>query len=149
MRPLARGSVHINSSDIDQPPVIDPKYLGNDYDLQYLIESAKYIRKIFRTQPFADLVVPTEHKPGPEVVDEEAWAAYARESMLTIYHYSGTCAMLPLDEGGVVDPQLVVWGTENLRVVDNSVIPVLQGSHTQTTAYGIAETAAELILSGL
>lgn len=36
----------------------------------------------------------------------------------TEYHTIGSCAMLPKSLGGVVSPNLVVYGTKNIRVVD-------------------------------
>lgn len=33
-------------------------------------------------------------------------------------HPIGTCSMMPKKQAGVVDAQLKVYGTENLRVVD-------------------------------
>ncbi|KAK2602260.1 hypothetical protein N8I77_008809 [Diaporthe amygdali] len=146
MRPLARGSVHIRSSNISHSPEIDPRYASNAYDLQNLVEAGKFARKIAQTEPLASLLV-GEYAPGLAAVStEDEWIEYAREAMITIYHYSGTCAMLPKKDGGVVDPRLKVWGTKNLRVVDASIIPVLMASHTQTAAYGIAERAAEIII---
>ena len=41
--------------------------------------------------------------------------------------------MMPLDKNGVVDPNLKVYGTSNLRVVDLSVLPLNVGTHTQGT----------------
>lgn len=39
--------------------------------------------------------------------------------------------MLPRSQNGVVDPELVVYGTENIRVVDLSIIPLHIAAHTQ------------------
>ena len=43
---------------------------------------------------------------------------------------------------GVVDENLIVYGTKNLRVVDASVMPMLITAHLQETIYGIAEKVA-------
>lgn len=146
MRPLSRGSVHIVSSDVSQAPRIDPQYLSSQYDVQSLIEAAKYLRRVASTKPLSHFFI-SEYQPSlASTSKDNEWAAYARESMFSIYHYSSTCAVLPRKDGGVVGPRLKVHGTQNLRVVDVSIMPVLVGSHTQTAAYGIAEVAADIII---
>lgn len=64
-------------------------------------------------------------------------------------HTIGTCAMLPRELGGVVDPTLKVHGTANVRVVDASVIPHLVSGHTSAVVYALAEKAADLIKASL
>lgn len=114
--------MHVRSSNISQSPVIDPQYVSNSYDLQTLVEAGKFARKIGQTEPMASILA-GEYTPGLSAVQtDEEWAEYARKAMRTIYHYSGTCAMLPREDGGVVDPRLRVWGTTNLRVVDASIV---------------------------
>lgn len=146
MRPLSRGNVHVVSSNISQAPKIDPQYLSSRYDEQSLVEAAKYLRGVASTEPLSHFFL-DEYQPGLETTNtDEDWAAYTRKSMFSIYHYSGTCAMMPKENGGVVSPRLKVHGTKNLRIVDMSITPVLMGSHTQTLAYGIAEIAADMII---
>lgn len=53
--------------------------------------------------------------------------------------------MAPREDGGVVDAQLKVYGSSNLRVVDASVLPMQQSTHLSSILYGVAERAADLI----
>lgn len=53
--------------------------------------------------------------------------------------------MLPQSSGGVVDTNLLVYGTTNLRVVDASVAPLHVSAHLMQMTYGIAERAADLL----
>ena len=54
--------------------------------------------------------------------------------------------MLPQDKGGVVDKNLMVYGTSNLRVIDASVVPFVVASHFMSLVYGVAEVGAEVVL---
>lgn len=47
--------------------------------------------------------------------------------------------MMKRELGGVVDSKLKVYGVQNLRIVDASVIPMLPAAHLQTSIYAIAE----------
>jgi choline dehydrogenase-like flavoprotein len=53
--------------------------------------------------------------------------------------------MMPYKLGGVVDTNLIVYGTTNVRVVDASVVPFQVCGHLTSTLYAIAEKAADLI----
>ena len=144
---LSRGSVHINSSSIDAHPLINPNYLEHEYDIQALVSALKNNRRIAQTYPLSQAWT-SEYEPGLDVVQTDAqWRAYALNTTVTIYHPLGTCAMLPKKDGGVVDAQLKVYGTKNLRVVDASIIPVLISGHLQTAVLGIAEKAADIIVN--
>ncbi|KAF4632424.1 hypothetical protein G7Y89_g5696 [Cudoniella acicularis] len=148
--PFSIGSVHINSS-IDTAPLINPNYFSHEYDIQAIVTAAKFLRKIANTAPLSQ-AWSVEYEPGLDVVgngtDADAqWRDYAINNTLTIYHPVGTCAMLPRSQHGVVDSSLTVYGTQNVRVVDASVIPILVSAHIQTAVYGIAERAAAMIIS--
>jgi choline dehydrogenase-like flavoprotein len=47
--------------------------------------------------------------------------------------------MMPLELGGVVDEDLIVYGIEQLSIVDSSVVPLLVGATLQSTVYAVVE----------
>lgn len=59
---------------------------------------------------------------------------------MTEYHLCGSCAM-----GDVVNERLKVKGLRGLRVVDASVCPGHVSGNILSTAYAVAERAADLI----
>jgi choline dehydrogenase-like flavoprotein len=87
----------------------------------------------------------SEFDLGMSTDSDAGWETYIGNNAFTFYHPLGSCAMLPKKVGGVVDPQLRVYGVENLRVVDASVIPMIISAHIQTAVYGFAERAAEMM----
>lgn len=62
-----------------------------------------------------------------------------------MYHVSGSCAVLPREDGGVVDTKLKVYGTADVRVVDASVFPLVPRGDIQATGFTVAEKAADII----
>ncbi len=64
-------------------------------------------------------------------------------------HVTSTCSMgRPDNPMAVVDKNLRVYGIDNLRVVDASVMPSVPSANTNLTTIMVAERAAELITSG-
>ena len=53
--------------------------------------------------------------------------------------------MLPRTLGGVVDETLTVYGTQNVRVIDASILPTQLSGHLTSTLYAISERAADMI----
>ncbi|OHW90101.1 GMC oxidoreductase [Colletotrichum incanum] len=147
MHPMSRGSIHVNPSNTTGKPIINPNYFAHEHDLDAAIQAIKYCRKIAQTEPMKS-TWESEYEPGLDVVQtDEQWKQFALNTTLSIFHPVGTCSMLPKQDGGVVDSNLKVYGTSNLRVVDASVIPLLVSAHVQTAVYGIAEIAAERIIA--
>lgn len=146
MHPFSRGSVHVGSSDPLAPPVIDNRALDNEVDMNMMLDALKFLRKVADTGELG-AISKSELRPGKELKSDEQLKEFFKSSVQTMYHPIGTASMLPQQDGGVVDSSLRVYGTDNLRVVDASVIPIHISAHTQATVYAIAEKAADIIKS--
>lgn len=118
MRPLSRGSVHITSADALAPPAINPNYFANDVDLDVLTNIVEKALRIWATEPLS-AHVKQQLFPTLEAIagGREGLRAYVRDYCQNVFHPVGTAAMMPREDGGVVDPSLNVYGTSNLRVV--------------------------------
>ncbi|KXH66976.1 GMC oxidoreductase [Colletotrichum salicis] len=146
MHAFSRGNVHIDPANPTGKPIIDPKFLSNEHDIKAAVEGAKFARKIAEAGPLK-AVWDVETEPGPDVLTDDQFREFAINTVTSFYHPVGTCSLLPKAEGGVVDADLRVYGTQNLRVVDNSIVPIIVSGHIQTAAYGVAEVAAAKIIA--
>ena len=145
MHPFSRGTCQIESADPFEPPRVDPRWLTNPVDRQVLVAAILFNRRILATPPMR-LLQAAQFVP-PIEADEDAINQVIDSGIRTEFHPSGTCAMLPLEQGGVVDPHLRVWGTRNLRVVDAGILPMIPAAHLQAVVYGVAEKVVSLSIS--
>ncbi|TEY80881.1 hypothetical protein BOTCAL_0036g00090 [Botryotinia calthae] len=144
MHPLSRGSVHITTDNPYVPPDIDPRYCSNPLDLQILTEALMFNNKIVNTDSMK-LLQPRPYYPFLPNATPKTLIPAIESGLRTEFHGSGSTAMMPREMGGVVDPDLRVYGTKNLRIVDAGIIPILPASHLQAPVYAIAEKAADTI----
>ena len=143
LRPRATGRVTLQSNNPLVPPVIQPNFLADDDDMQRFIDSIRIIRELIQTSAFVDFV-DNEINPGSDVQSEEDIKAWLRQSVESTWHCSSTCKM-GTDSLAVVNPELQVYGTEGLRVVDASIMPTTIGGNTNAAVLMIAEKAADII----
>lgn len=146
--PLSRGSTHIISADPSSKPAIDPRYLDDPVDLEILSRFLQLIERIAHTEPlskYLKLNGRRNYGAPADLSDLETAKEYVKKSGLSCWHPTSSCAMLPRERGGVVDPNLRVYGVDGLRVVDASIIPLVTRGNSQTTVYAVAERAADLI----
>jgi choline dehydrogenase-like flavoprotein len=120
LHPLSRGSCHIQSSEPEHPPKIDPRYLSHPLDLEVHARHILYVTKLATLEPLASIITPNGERVPQKLETLEDAKVWARENTQTQYHPSGTCSMLPEDIGGVVSERLVVHGTRNLRIVSKT-----------------------------
>jgi choline dehydrogenase-like flavoprotein len=146
-KPLSRGTITLNSSDPDAPPIVSYNTITNPIDAAILVAMVRLEREHW-SRPELARYSPVEDLPGVQYqTDEEILEGLVSTGILTpsLAHPSGTCAMMPEELGGCVGPDLRVYGTEKLSIVDASILPLIPGTHLQMTMYAVAEKAADII----
>ncbi|KAI6380609.1 hypothetical protein MCOR25_001546 [Pyricularia grisea] len=147
--PRSRGTVALRSADAKDVPVVDKNYLADPLDLEVMAEACRFTNEIVMEGKGTRGVVKgwwpsnmTHHR----YTTREDWIPFVRETGTTCFHPGGTCVMGKTDDPKtVVDAKLRVKGVKGLRVADCSIMPTLNGGHTQMPAYAIGEKAADLV----
>ncbi|EAR51809.1 Glucose-methanol-choline oxidoreductase:FAD dependent oxidoreductase:GMC oxidoreductase [Oceanicola granulosus HTCC2516] len=144
LRPESRGSVRLKSRDPAEPPEVRYNFFQGGSGPEVLREGVRIARDIIGQPPFAPHTE-RELAPGPDVTDDAAIEDFVRDSVGTLFHPVGTCA-IGTGADAVVDPgSFRVHGVEGLRVVDASLMPTVVSGNTLAATYCIAEKASDAI----
>lgn len=145
-KPLSRGTITLDPlNPYDGDPIVDFGTLRNPLDMDVLVATARLTRRWTQTNAMRALT-PVENWPGTDHDSDEELREHLRGMAgSSIGHESGGCSMLPLDKGGVVGPDLLVYGVSGLSVADASVFPLIPSTNLCTTVYAVAEKAADII----
>ncbi|KAM0250160.1 hypothetical protein ACHAP5_002477 [Fusarium lateritium] len=142
---FSRGTVRPSTKSIFDQPAIDPRYCSDPIDCEIIVLGLQLNTKLIQTKAMKELM--PEPESAFDTTDEKALMRQVIAKITTERHPSGTAAMMPLELGGVVDSELRVYGTCNLRVADASIMPLIPSAHLQARVYAIAEKAADMIKS--
>ncbi|XP_063988387.1 glucose dehydrogenase [FAD, quinone]-like [Diachasmimorpha longicaudata] len=149
--PRSKGWIILNSTNIDDHPLINPNFLDDPYDQKILVEAIKICIELSKTKAFQhygsklhDIKI-----PGCEsfvFASDSYWNCAVKYLSAPFLHHVGTAKMGPTtDPTAVVDPELRVYGVKNLRVIDGSIMPDVPVGHSAATIYMIGEKGADMI----
>jgi len=141
-RPKSRGFVEIKSNNYLDDPKIQFNYLEDEEDLQQMRDSVKIANKIFK-QNSMKKYLGDQLRPGYNATNDEL-DNIIRETADTAYHPSCTNKM-GVDKMSVVDQETKVYGVDNLRVIDSSIMPDILSGNINAGTIMIAEKAADMI----
>jgi choline dehydrogenase len=145
VRPQSTGSVSIRSRDPLEPPKVLLNLMHHPDDLRRLVSGVAHVRELMRA-PSLEKYVGAELWPGPDITTRGDISRAVLEAKNTYVHMVSTCSMG--DEGlswAVVGQDGSVHGTQGLRVVDGSIMPVIPSVPTNFTVMMIAERCADLM----
>ncbi|PKX89194.1 GMC family oxidoreductase [Aspergillus novofumigatus IBT 16806] len=146
LKPLSRGSVSINSTNPLASPLIDFRAMADPIDLDLVIASFLKNREIMNA-PSMKTLGPSEGAPFDDSVTdrEELKNIVVSVAEPSTAHECCTAAMMPKEKGGVVDPNMKVYGVEGLRVIDISYWPMILSAPPMATMYASGEKIADEI----
>ncbi|THC92258.1 hypothetical protein EYZ11_008265 [Aspergillus tanneri] len=84
-----------------------------DWDLSFQMKAARIALQFWATQPVQSLVVGRSFPPLSTVplnATYGEWMEWIKSAFTLNHHLIGIAAMLPLELGGVVDENLIVYG---------------------------------------
>lgn len=142
LNPKSRGTIKISGPSIDDPILIDPNFYGEESDLEEMVKGFKLTQTLMQSEAFKSMI--KEDLFTANVCTDEEIRQVLRDRSDTVYHPVGSCKM-GVDEMAVVDPRLRVYGIQNLRVVDASIMPKVVNGNTNAPAIMIAEKAVDMI----
>lgn len=140
------GEIRLNSTDPDDQPIINCRYLEDPRDRKRMREAVRLSLGFMEHQSFKDIVDVSISPTEADLASDEALDAWMLENVNIGQHLSGTCKMGPAsDPMAVVDQYGRVHGVENLRVADASIMPDVIRANTNLTTIMIGERIADFI----
>jgi choline dehydrogenase-like flavoprotein len=141
VRPKSRGHIRLTGPSPLDPVRIDANFLSHPDDLKAAIALVELCREIGNSaalRPF------TKRELMPGNLKGVVLENFIRDAAVTYYHQTCT-AKMGRDPMSVVDGSLRVYGIENLRVADGSVMPRVTTGNTMAACVIIGERAGELL----
>jgi choline dehydrogenase-like flavoprotein len=141
------GRVTLRNDDPLEPPIINFNQFqqGGEDDVRAVVEGIRFVRQL-NARMRAHGIELCETLPGSALQTDVELADHVRRSAWG-HHGCGTCAIGPIEDGGVLDSAFRVHDTTGLRVVDASAFPRIPGFFIACAVYMIAEKAADVILA--
>src|SRR5260221_1056369 len=141
VRPNSRGRIRLTGPNPLDPLQIEPHHLSHPDDLKAAIACVELCREIGNSaalRPFAKREVMPGSLKGAELEN------FIRDSVVTFWHHTCTGKM-GRDSMSVVDANLKVYGINNLRIADGSIMPRVTTGNTMAPCVIIGKRAGDIL----
>jgi choline dehydrogenase len=141
VRPQSRGHIRLTGPDPLDPVEIHANTLSHPDDVKAAIACVTLCREIGNSaalRPFTHREVMPGTLTGPELEN------FVREAACS-YHHQTCTAKMGRDVMSVVDAELRVYGIDNLRIADASIMPRVTTGNTMAPCIIIGERAGDFL----
>ena len=140
-RPHSRGNVSLTGPNVDDPLQIQTNALSHPADVRAAFAAVALSREIGNAPPLRSInkreALPGNLR-GPDLLN------FLRNAGVTYWHETCT-AKMGRDAMSVVDGHLAVYGIQNLRIADGSILPRVTTGNTMAPCVVIGERAAAIL----
>ncbi|MCK5932689.1 MAG: GMC family oxidoreductase N-terminal domain-containing protein [Fulvimarina manganoxydans] len=140
-QPKSRGCLKLSGAQPSDPILIEPNFLSEPEDLDAAMRTVELSREMGNSDALSSLVKREVAPPQSNRAEREQ---FIRNSAVTFWHQSCT-AKMGTDAMSVVDSHLRVYGVQNLRIADASIMPRIPVGNIMAPCVVIGERAADLI----
>jgi choline dehydrogenase-like flavoprotein len=141
VRPSSRGHLRLTGPNPLDPVEIEANTLSHPDDLKAAMACVELCREVGNSaalRPFVKREIMPGNLKGAELEN------FIRDAAVTYWHQTCT-AKMGQDAMSVVDGELKVYGIENLRVADGSIMPRVTTGNTMAPCVVIGERASEVL----
>jgi choline dehydrogenase len=141
VRPKSRGRIRLTGPNPMDAVQIETNMMSHPDDLKAAIACVQLCREIGNSaalRPF------TKREVMPGNLKGAALENFIRDSVVTYWHQTCT-AKMGRDSMSVVDANLKVYGIENLRIADGSIMPRVTTGNTMAPCVNIGERAGKIL----
>jgi len=141
VRTKSQGRIRLTGPGADDPVQIEANDLSHPDDLKAAIACVELCREVGNALPLKPYI---KREVMPGALKGAALKDFIRNAVTTYYHQTCT-AKMGRDSMSVVDARLKVYGIENLRIADGSIMPRVTTGNTMAPCVIVGERAAEII----
>jgi choline dehydrogenase len=140
-QPKSLGRIRLTGPGPLDPVQIEANFLSHPDDMKVAVACVELCREIGNSaslRPFAKREVMPGNLTGV------ALESFIRDDAITWFHQASS-AKMGRDSLSVVDGSLKVYGVENLRIADGSILPRVATGNTMAPCVVVGERAAEIL----
>lgn len=139
--PKSRGQLLLSGPNVNDAMIIRANTLSDPDDLEAAKASVRMCRELGNASAFKRIV---KREAMPGTLGDDELERFLRNGAVTYWHQSCT-AKMGRDEMSVVNSKLEVYGVQNLRIADASIMPRITTGNTMAPCVVIGERASEMI----